>query len=957
MTTTPKAANMTLFYINARSVRNKYIYLNDHITSNQYDIAAITETWVGMSDTDDTCINGLVPDGYSILRADRSDGRHGGGVAVLYKQNIHIKLTKCATYTTFECLSCLLTIHNTTTLIHVIYRPPPSKSNGLTTNSFLTEWAEFLSQATVAPSDMLIIGDLNIHLDNKTHPHTIEMNHVFDTNGLIQHIDKPTHYKNHILDVLISRVDSTLVKSFDVRDIGICDNDGQPKKDHYGIECELHCQRPTCMKKLVHYRKLRQIDVHQFCADILSSTTLTDMSGDANDLANRYVTGLQYLLDQHAPVQHRLIMPRPQSPWYSETSRTEKQYRRKLERKWRLTKKDAHRTEWRDQCSTVALALVNDKTEHYSSKIIESKGNQKELFKITKHLLKNQHQQQLPSHSSDDETADSFLKFFTTKIEDIRRSLKPQYITEKHLTDIEFDVLQPASTTEIHSIIMSYNNKSCDLDPIPTWLLKLCIRELLPIVTALINSSLSSGTFPQIFKNAIVKPHLKKVNLDPEMLKHYRPVSNLQFISKVLEKLVTLRLENHLNNPNMRDPLQSAYCTSHSTETAIVRITNDIISSLDKGKCTVLASLDLSAAFDTVDHTIFIHRLRHLYNIQGKALDWFTSYLSRRTHSVRINDVSSPTGAVLSGVPQGSVLGAMMYIMYTRPLCDIMKRHNVQYHCYADDTQVYTHCDNTASEIQNSIANLEECITEITHWMTQNALKINNEKTEFVVFSTQLDSARNTQLKVGSDIINCNTHVKILGVTLDIQMNMEKAIANTCRTAYMHIRKINSIRRYLSKDATSVLMQSNVLSGFDYCNSIYMGLPQKSVHKLQLVQNAAARVITNTPRHHHISPILRQLNWLPIVERCQLKILILTFKALHNVAPQYICELLNWYKPTRNLRSINTTSLVPNRNKTVRYGKRLIDTSAAQLWNTLPQNIKCTLNIKTFKYLVKQYLY
>lgn len=172
----------------------------------------------------------------------------------------------------------------------------------------------------------------------------------------------------------------------------------------------------------------------------------------------------------------------------------------------------------------------------------------------------------------------------------------------------------------------------------------------------------------------------------------------------------------------------------------------------------------------------------------------------------------------------------------------------------------------------------------------------------------------------------------------------------------MHIRQINSIRRYLSTDATAILMQSNVLSSFDYCNSIYMGLPKKSIHKLQLVQNTAARVITNTPRHHHITPILHQIHWLPIEKRCQLKILIFTFKALHNLAPAYICELFNWYQPARNLRSTNTTSLVPNRNKTVRYGRRLVDTSASQLWNALPREIKNALTIERFKYLVKQYI-
>ena len=165
----------------------------------------------------------------------------------------------------------------------------------------------------------------------------------------------------------------------------------------------------------------------------------------------------------------------------------------------------------------------------------------------------------------------------------------------------------------------------------------------------------------------------------------------------------------------------------------------------------------------------------------------------------------------------------------------------------------------------------------------------------------------------------------------------------------MHIRKVNSIRRYLTKDATKLLINSTVLSRLDYCNSSYVGLPQTSTHKLQLAENAAARVISRTPRHQHITPILNELNWLPVTKRCQLKILVLTFKVLHGQSPRYICEMFQWYTPARPLRSSSTTSLVPNRNKTVRYGKRLIDTSTAALWNSLPNNIKCARNIRHFK--------
>ena len=211
--------------------------------------------------------------------------------------------------------------------------------------------------------------------------------------------------------------------------------------------------------------------------------------------------------------------------------------------------------------------------------------------------------------------------------------------------------------------------------------------------------------------------------------------------------------------------------------------------------------------------------------------------------------------------------------------------------------------------------------------MKSNALKLNEEKTEFIIFGVHPSQHNNVSLTIGRNDIKLSESIKILGVTLDRKMNMEKHIMNTCRWSYMHIRKINSIRRYLSEHATKTLMNSTVLVRLDYCNSTYVGLPQVSLHKLQLAQNTAARVISRTPRHEHITPTLQRMNWLSITKRCQMKLLVMTFKVLHQEAPQYIIDLFHWYSPAWALHSASSTSLVPQRSKTIRFEKRLIDTN------------------------------
>ena len=219
-------------------------------------------------------------------------------------------------------------------------------------------------------------------------------------------------------------------------------------------------------------------------------------------------------------------------------------------------------------------------------------------------------------------------------------------------------------------------------------------------------------------------------------------------------------------------------------------------------------------------------------------------------------------------------------------------------------------------------------------WFTKiSVLKLNFVVIIFGVHPSQHNNLH-VSLTIGINDIKLSKSIKILGVTLDSKMNMEKHIMNTCRSSYMHIRKINGIRRYLSEHATKTLINSTVL--VQQHNSTYVGLPQVSLHKLQLALNTAARVVSHTPRHEHITTTLQQMNWLPITKRCQMKLLVMTFKVLHQEAPQYIIDLFHWYSPARTLRSASSTSLVPQRGKTIRFGKRLIDTLTAALWNGLP---------------------
>src|SRR6478609_2607019 len=242
-------------------------------------------------------------------------------------------------------------------------------------------------------------------------------------------------------------------------------------------------------------------------------------------------------------------------------------------------------------------------------------------------LLSRTLPQNLPTFSSASNLATSFLNFFTDKVTKLSASFPSVPLISPHCPPPNLFQFLPATTAEVRKIILTSSSTTCCLDSIPTSLLKSCIDVLITPITTLVNLSLSEGSFPANFKTATVRPLLKKHSLSHEDLSSYRPISNLNFVSKVLEHLIHTRLANHLQSFPSFCPFQSAYQRFHSTETALLRIHNDLALAINQLKVSPLVLLDLSAAFDTIDHRIFIQRLTTTFGISGPALPLLSSYL------------------------------------------------------------------------------------------------------------------------------------------------------------------------------------------------------------------------------------------------------------------------------------------------------------------------------------------
>ena len=392
---------------------------------------------------------------------------------------------------------------------------------------------------------------------------------------------------------------------------------------------------------------------------------------------------------------------------------------------------------------------------------------------------------------------------------------------------------QQLSVDEVCKLINSAEAKSCELDPIPSKLLKTNSRETAPAITEILNLLLKTGEFCKELKQALLHPHLKKHGL-ALAFPNYRPVSNLPYLSKIIEQAVCNQITEYTGKIGRAEQYQSAYKAAHSTETALLKVKMDILAAIDmkEGMCLIL--LDLSAAFDMVNHELLLNCLKFRFGITDTVLKWLESYLTGRHQSEIISGATDPDqkrsdmAGLAQGVPQGSVLRPILFTLYITPLGDICRKHRVIFHSYADDQQNYLSFS-PANTVSRSLClqTLENCIKDILMWMHVNLLKLNDSKTEVLFLGTrqQLDIAGTIKVKIGEDKITSTPYARNLGVFFDSNMKWTIHINKMSSNIYITLKKIAHIRDLLTKDATKTVVQTLVMSKLDYCNSVLLGTP------------------------------------------------------------------------------------------------------------------------------------
>jgi hypothetical protein len=601
-----------------------------------------------------------------------------------------------------------------------------------------------LSSSVNTCDEILLLGDLNL---GKLQTVSNDLNNFLNMFSFSQHVRTATFASGNILDMIITRSSSTLI-SHVCTSAGISDHDAVLFSVKVQISIKSHDASET-----VSYRPFRAINTDQFSVDIFNafSTLISNCESHSvsfpnsvcSSLVSGYNTAIRSILGFHAPVRTIRARQRPSLPWFSADLRVLRCNLRRAEKRWRATGLTIDRQLYISSKSLYHVSIEAARHQHLSNALNEVSDRPKALWSVINRCLGRKAKSHAPEATDKLKLAEDFNTFFLDKPKLLQsvllRSLHGPGINGETANTSSPPSGIPVLTTfctvtelDVSKLLSLSPRKSCLLDPIPAWLLYKCKSAFIPAITKIINAALSEG-MPLEFKVSSVTPILKKRGLDTEVFSSYRPVSNLPFLSKLIERAASSQITRHLSNNNLWDPHQSAYRVSHSCETALLYVFNGILKGMDDRKVTLLVLLDLSSAFDCVDHNILANRMR-LCGIGGDVHKWIMSYLDDRKQFVSCGGVSSSTCSVTCGVPQGSVLGPLLFNLYLTGLRDVILPFSVDYMVYADDLQLSA--TTTLSDIYWTITRLEECITAIQSWFSFSLLTLNVLKTEFIILGS-----------------------------------------------------------------------------------------------------------------------------------------------------------------------------------------------------------------------------
>ena len=926
---------VSMCHANIRSLsQDKLSFIRSDL-SQEFDIIALSETFLSDNQSDD---NFVIHDYHKIIRRDRSSGP-GGGVALFVSKYFLISRRYDLEVNNLELLWCEIRINNNKFLVGVVYRPP---------NSPVSFWDDFQISYDMARAsginNIFVLGDLNADANT---PQGIKLQQFCTSNLVSMHINEPTRItdtSSSCLDQILSNKPCFVLETEVLPPILNCDHCVVSAKLSFKYKQELSYER-----FIWEYAKADFDLFRNSLANFNWDTCF--LSDDVNTCCKAWTDSFLEVARRCIPSKTIIIRPND-LPWYDGTLRYLK---RGVVRAHKKAKKHDRPEDWANFRN-----LRNDYQEHlqsaeeqYNLKLSASLCNpgtkNKTWWRTVKYFLNRNHCSNIPPLLHNDEyisdnfsKAEVFNSFFLSQcnVDSSSSTLPPLNLQPATRTLSSVHILENEVMEILNNIDVS---KATGPDEISPRLLKEAAPSICSSLTRLCNLSLNHNSFPSPWKCANVIPLHKK---DAESLcNNYRPISLLSCVSKVMERIVFKHVFNFFRDNLVLSSHQSGFIPGDSTVNQLLSLYHELCLAVDLRKDVRVVFLDVSKAFDKVWHSALLHKLEK-NGISGNLLAWFHSYLSDRKQRVLIKGQSSNWGNINAGVPQGSVLGPLLFLIFINDIVDVV---NSNIKLFADDTSLYL----TVDDPQTAAGTLNTDLSSLDDWSKQWLISFNALKTNSMTVSRKAHQLPHPPLFFQNHQLEDVSYHRHLGITLRSNLTWSQHINQIVQKANKLINILKCLQFRLDRNSLETIYISFIRPLLEYGSPIWDGCTQADADRLESIQIAAARVITGAMKGTSVSKLYEEIGWETLAERRKKAKLIIMYKIINNLTPTYLRDLLPETPPlAMNHNTRHRPDIYPFRARTSLFEKSFFP-STVRLWNQLPHEIRNAVSLSQFKSKLK----
>jgi len=865
-----------VIHINAQSLHNSLHYAEfcDIFTNSNIDVIGVSETFFQANSK-------TVLPNYQAFFVNRCS-RRGGGVALYVHNRLKARLLATSNGEALrpEFVIVEVKCDNESILVSCVYRPP--KVGFLDT--YLDELYYFLPQYKYST----ICGDFNARFGSGSHETQLvtELFELCDHSCIPYSATFKTDNSSSILDVIATNCQEYVIEH------GQCVAPGFSCHDL--IYAVLNLRVPPVKKKLITFRDFSKIDEASLLMDANDVPweniyKLVNIDSKVQ-LLNEYILKL---LDKHAPVK-TIKVKENEPPWMNNEIRSMLNKRDKARDASLKSKNLCDKEVYVSLRNKAKQECRNAKMRYYHGIFDGDKSTSKMWATIRSMGMGKARQGCHQFPISANELNAHYLN--VSKIEDKDLASETEAFYEKKDCDTAFDNLLHFKFVPAHDIyktIMNFKSNAVGVDGISLKFVKIILSAITFVLEHVMNYCLQSGVFPSLWKRANVLPLPKTSN--PLHCADFRPVSILCLFAKVLEKLAHDQMYDYVASRGLINPLQSGFRKGHSTTTALVKVADDIRKAIDERKLTLLVLLDFSKAFDRVNHKLLLIKLKKL-GFSWSVIKWLSDYLSHRFQRVRSGDeFTSDWAPVETGVPQGSVLGPLLFILYLHDISSVLLYS--KYHLYADDTQLYI--DFLATNLDVAVSRINADLCNLVKYISSHNLYLNVSKTQPIIIGSgyyvNLLKESNVPLVTisGVSVPYCE-EVTNLGVTFDTTLSWRQHTNNVVRKVFGTLAQARRNFVCLPSSIRLRIVQCLVMPIVDYGSVLFSDMNKGTTNKIQKAENACIRFVTNAKRFEHITPHYVELGLLKITERRTLALAIFTWKILKCRSPLYLAEMFKF---------------------------------------------------------------